>query len=105
MEKLFFRVNNITTYNMDKFGKIEMKKIRPIKNSWYEWLINYIPDPTRKYVKDLKDEIESYFKSINYEQAVPAHTDYGRGQKLSKPRKRVIRKPFISEENKGKNKD
>ena len=29
---------------MDRFEKKEMKKIRPIKNSWYDWLINYIPE-------------------------------------------------------------
>ena len=32
-------------------------------------------------------------------------TLYGRGQKLSKPRKQIIKKPFISEENKQKIKD
>ena len=24
---------------MDRFEKIEMKKITPIKNAWYDWLI------------------------------------------------------------------
>ena len=29
---------------MDKFEQKEMKRIRPIKNTWYYWLINYICD-------------------------------------------------------------
>ena len=35
----------------------------------------------------------------------PKETVYGRGQKLNIPRKRVIKKPFISEENKEEIKD
>ena len=31
---------------MDTFEKKkEMKKIIPIKKTWYNWLINYIPKP------------------------------------------------------------
>ena len=40
-----------------------MKKIRPIKNTWYNWLINYIPDPIRKNVDGFKDKIISLFKT------------------------------------------
>ena len=29
--------------DMDKFEQKEMNKIRPIKNTSYHWLINYIP--------------------------------------------------------------
>ena len=36
-----------------------MKKIRHIKNIWYDWLINYIPDPMRKSVGGFKDKIAS----------------------------------------------
>ena len=25
-----------------------MKKIRPVKHTWYDWLINYIPQPIKK---------------------------------------------------------
>ena len=32
-----------------------MKKITPIKNIWYDLLINYIPDPIRKIVGGLKE--------------------------------------------------
>ena len=48
---------------MDRFEKKEMKKIRPIKNTWYDWLINYIPEPIRKSVGGFKDKIVSLFKT------------------------------------------
>ena len=35
---------------MDRFEEEEMKKIRPNKNTWYDSLINYIPEPIRKRV-------------------------------------------------------
>ena len=35
---------------MDKFEQKEMKKIRAIKSTWYDWLINYIPETIRKCV-------------------------------------------------------
>ena len=28
--------------DMDRFEKKEMKKIRPIKNTWYDWLIIFL---------------------------------------------------------------
>ena len=51
-----------------------MKKTRPIKNTCYDWLINYIPEPITKSI--------SLFKTNT-----PKQTAYGRGQKLSKSRK------------------
>ena len=30
---------------MNGFEEKEMKKARPIENTWYDWLINYIPKP------------------------------------------------------------
>ena len=33
---------------MDKSEQNEMKKIRPIKNTWSDWLIDYIPEPIKK---------------------------------------------------------
>ena len=39
---------------MDRFEEEEMKKIRPIKNTRYDWLINYIPKPIRKSVSVFK---------------------------------------------------
>ena len=34
-----------------------MKKIRPIKNTWYDLLINYIPDSIRKNVGAFKGKL------------------------------------------------
>ena len=39
---------------MDRFEKKKkkkkkgMKKTRPIKNIWFDWLMNYIPEPIKK---------------------------------------------------------
>ena len=76
------------------------KKIRPIKNTRYDWLINHIPKSIRVYVVRFKDKIVSLFKTNT-----PKQTVYGRGKKLSKPKKQNIKRPFISEGNKEKNKD
>ena len=48
---------------MDRFEQKEMKKKRPIKNTWYNWLIDYIPQPVRKTVGDFKDKILSPFRT------------------------------------------
>ena len=77
-----------------------MKKIRPVKNTQYDWLINYIPKSLRKSVGDFKDKIVRVFKTNT-----PKKSVYGRRKKLSKPRKQKLKKPFISEENKQKIKD
>ena len=66
-----------------------MKKIRPVERTWYDWLINYIPKPIRKNVGGFKDKIISLFKT-----GTPKGTVYGRGKKISKPRKQNIKKPF-----------
>ena len=41
---------------MERLEGNEMKKKRPIKKTWYEWLINYIPESVRKTVGCLKDK-------------------------------------------------
>ena len=64
------------------------------------WLINYIPKPIRKSVSVLEDKFVSIFKTNT-----PKQTVYGRGQKLSKPSKQIIKKSYKSEENKQKIKD
>ena len=38
------------------FEKNQMKKIRSVKNTWYDWLINYIPEPVGKSVGGFKDK-------------------------------------------------
>ena len=43
--------------------KKEMKKVRPVKNTWYDWLINCIPEPVRKSLGGLKEKIVSLFKT------------------------------------------
>ena len=59
----------------------KIKKIRPVKNTWYDWLINYIPEPIRKNVGGLKDKVISYFRTNTPKQRV-----YGKEKKLSKPK-------------------
>ena len=54
---------------MDKFEQKELKKIRSIKNTWCDWLINYSFDPIRKKVGDFKDKIVSLLKTNT-----PKHT-------------------------------
>ena len=54
-----------------------------------------IPKPIRKSVSVLKDKYIILFKTNT-----PKETVYGRGQKLSKPRKQNIKKPFVIEQNK-----
>ena len=34
-----------------------MKKIKPVKNTWYEWLLNHIPEPIRKIAGGFKDKV------------------------------------------------
>ena len=70
---------------MDRFEEEEMNKTRRIKNT---------PRPIRTSVTVLKDKFISIFKTNT-----PKLTVYGKGQKLNKPRKQVIKKRFISEEN------
>ena len=67
-----------------------MKKIRPIKNTSYDWLIDYIPEPIIKSVGDFKNKIVSLFETNTRKQTV-----YGREKKLRKLRKQNIKKPFI----------
>ena len=54
-----------------------------------------IPKPIRKSVSVLKDKYIILFKTNT-----PKETVHGRGQKLSKPRKQNIKKPFVIEQNK-----
>ena len=75
---------------MDKFEQKVMTKIRPIKKTWYDLLINYIPEPIRKSLGGFKDKIVSLFKTNT-----PKQTMYGRGKKLSKPKTQNIKNPLI----------
>ena len=93
----FFKPFIVSIDDMDRF---EIKKIRPIKNTLYDFLINSIPEPIRKSVGGFKDKIVSLFNTNT-----PKQTVYGRKKKLSRPKKQNIKKPFISENNKAKIKD
>ena len=48
IEELVFKPIIVSIDDMDKFEQKEMKKIKPIKNTWYDWLINYIPEAIKK---------------------------------------------------------
>ena len=100
IEKLFSKEIIVFIDDIDRFEKGEMKKIRPTKNICHDWLINHIPKSIRKSLGVFKDKIVNLFKTNT-----PKQTVYGRGKKLSKPRKHNIKKPFISEESKEKIKD
>ena len=63
IEELFFKPIIVSIDDMDKFEQKEMKKIRPIKNTWYDWLIDCIPELIRKSVRGFKDNTVSLFKA------------------------------------------
>ena len=48
IEELCLKQNFAFIEDMDRFEREEMKKTRPIKNTWYDWLINYISKTRRK---------------------------------------------------------
>ena len=60
-EELFFKPIIVSIDDTDKFEQKEMKK-RPVKNTWHDRLINYIPEPLRKSAGGFKDKILSFFK-------------------------------------------
>ena len=57
----FFKPIIVSKEIMGRFEKIEMKGIRPVKNTWYDWLINYIPEPIKKIVDGFKGKSVSFF--------------------------------------------
>ena len=44
LNNLFFKPIIVSIDDMDRLEKKELKKTRPIKNTWYDWLINHIPE-------------------------------------------------------------
>ena len=90
IEELFFKPIMMSINDMDKSEQKEMKKTRPIKKTWYDWLINYFPEPIRKIFGGFKDKIVSLFMTNTLKQTV-----YGRGKKLIKPKTQNIRNPCI----------
>ena len=75
---------------MGKCKLNEMKRIRPTKNTLYDWLINFIPEAIRKSVGGFKDKTASLFKTNT-----PKKTVYRRGKKLKKQKMQNITNPFI----------
>ena len=53
----------VSIYDMYRFRKKEMNKVRPVKNTWYDWLINCIHEPVSKILAGLKEKIVSLFKT------------------------------------------
>ena len=64
IEKLFFQRIFVPIDDMDKFEQKEMKKISLIKNTWYDWLINYIPNPKTKNTGGFKDKRQTYLNKL-----------------------------------------
>ena len=64
IEELFLKLIILTIDDMDKFEQKEIKKKRPIKNTWYDWLINYISETISKAVGGFKDKVVSLVKTI-----------------------------------------
>ena len=81
-EEPFFKPIFVSMEDMDRFEEEKIKKVISVKNTWYEWLINYIPKSMRKSVHVLKNKLISLLKTNT-----PKQTFYERGKKLSKPRK------------------
>ena len=83
--------------DMDNFEQKEFKKIRSVESTWYDWLIDFIPEPTRKSVDTFKDKVLSLFKTNN-----PKQTVYEKEKKLSKSNTKNIRNPFLLKKKKNK---
>ena len=64
IEKLFLKPIFVFIDDMDKFEQKKINKI-PIKNIWYDWLINYIPEPIRESLDDFKENIVSLSQKAN----------------------------------------
>ena len=51
---------------------------------WYNWWINYTPEPTKKTMKGVKDQIMSLFKNEDYSKPNCVKTVYGCEKKPNK---------------------
>ena len=85
---------------MDKSEEKIMKKMRPTKNNWYDWLINYIPQPIGKNLCSFKDKFIGLFKANTPKQYMK---QIQKQKTLNKPKtQNKIRIPFILKKNKNK---
>ena len=55
IKELLFKPIVVSIDDMDKFDEKGTKKIRLIKNTLYDWLINYVLESIRKSVGGFKD--------------------------------------------------
>ena len=80
-----FKIINISINDMDNLKKKELAKKRTFtKNTcydWYDWLINYVPEPIIKSVGWIKDQIMSLFKTKDYSKPEPVKIVYGNWKK------------------------
>ena len=74
--KLFFKPVIVSIDVMDKFEQKSLKKLRSVKNIWYDWLICYIPESIRKSIDSFKDNFFCLFETNTHKQTV-----HGRGKK------------------------
>ena len=58
IEELFYMLITVSKDDLDKFKEQEMKKIRPIKRNWFDWLIKQsVMGKKPKIIRDkLKDK-------------------------------------------------
>ena len=89
IEELFFKPIIVSIDDMDNLQEKEMKKIRPIKNTCYDWLIKYIPETITKIVGHFIGKVAGLFKANT-----PTQTVYGREKKSNESK---IQKQFEEE--------
>ena len=62
-----FKPGKTPKANMDKFEEKKYKEENVCKNTWYhfyDWLINYIPEPVKKQRVVLKTTLWAFLKQI-----------------------------------------
>ena len=84
--------------DMVRFEEEEMKKIRPIINTWYDQLSNYILNPIRKSVSLLKDKFIRVFLGQICLNKLFLREDRNQANQENK----ILKGYFLSEENKKK---
>ena len=65
--------------DMDRFEEEEMKNIRPIKNTWFDLLINYIFKPI--ILSALKDIFTGFFKTNTHKKLLWERTETKQSKK------------------------
>ena len=80
IEKQFLKPILLSIDHMDKLEQKKKKKVKPVKNTFYNWLINYIPKSIRKSAGGFEDEI------VKFKTNTPKQNVHETGMKLSKPK-------------------